>query len=228
MDKHQFKKGARKIMDPVVAALTTMGVPPVMVTLVGLAFSLYGALVVARGSLALGGVFLLLSGLCDVLDGDLARRRGLASRFGAFLDSTLDRVAEFAYFAGMLYYIVDRPGQFSDFVFVITVVALTGSVMTSYARARAEGLGYGCAVGIMERPERLALLTLGLFLGYRVLVVVLTVLAITTVYTFIQRIVHVQREAAADDRPPEPVPAPATDPDPASDPGPGSSDTPSN
>jgi CDP-diacylglycerol--glycerol-3-phosphate 3-phosphatidyltransferase len=228
MNKHQFKNGARKIMNPVVAALTTMGVPPVMVTLFGLAFSLYGALVVAKGSLALGGVFLLLSGLCDVLDGDLARRRGLASRFGAFLDSTLDRVAEFAYFAGMLYYIVDRPGQFSDFVFVITVIALTGSVMTSYARARAEGLGYGCTVGIMERPERLALLTLGLFLGYRVLVVVLTFLAVTTVYTFVQRIVHVQREAAAEDRQVEPVPDPAPDPEPAPEPGPESSDTPSN
>jgi CDP-diacylglycerol---glycerol-3-phosphate 3-phosphatidyltransferase len=214
MNKQQFKKTSRKILDPVVSMLKTLGVPPVMVTLFGLIFSLYGAMVVARGSLALGGVFLLLSGLCDILDGDLARRRGMASRFGAFLDSTLDRVAEFAYFGGMLYYIVDRTGQFSDFVFIITVIALTGSVMTSYARARAEGLGYECAVGIMERPERLALLTLGLFLGYRVLVVVLTVLAVTTTYTFIQRILHVHRVAGADSRPLESLAVPEPDPDP--------------
>jgi CDP-diacylglycerol--glycerol-3-phosphate 3-phosphatidyltransferase len=222
MDKQQFKKTSRKTLDPIVSMLKSMGVPPVMVTLFGLIFSLYGALVVAKGSLALGGVFLLLSGLCDVLDGDLARRRGMASRFGAFLDSTLDRVAEFAYFGGMLYYIVDRTGQFSDFVFVITVIALTGSVMTSYARARAEGLGYECAVGIMERPERIALLTLGLFLGYRVLVVVLTILAITTTYTFVQRILHVHRVAGADTRPLESLAAPTPGPDPDPD----STDTP--
>jgi CDP-diacylglycerol--glycerol-3-phosphate 3-phosphatidyltransferase len=143
----------------------------------------------------------LLSGLCDVLDGDVARRRGLASRFGAFLDSTLDRVAEFAFFGGMLYYFVHRPGGASDFVFLITVIALTGSVLTSYARARAEGLGYECTVGIMERPERIAALTVGLLLGYRVLTIVLTVLAIATTYTFLQRIIHVYRAASIDNRP---------------------------
>ena len=85
-----------------------------------------------------------------------------------------------------------------------------------YARARAEGLGYECAVGIMERPERLALLTLGLFLGYRVLVIVLTVLAVTTTYTFIQRILHVHRVAGADNRPLESLAAPEPEPDPES------------
>jgi CDP-diacylglycerol--glycerol-3-phosphate 3-phosphatidyltransferase len=212
MNKRDFKNYSRRILDPVVTVLASLGVPPILVSLFGLVFSLYGALVVASGSLALGGVFLLLSGLCDVLDGDLARRRGVASRFGAFLDSTLDRIAEFAFFGGLLYYIANRPGGYSDFVFVITIVALTGSVITSYARARAEGLGYECTVGIMERPERVALLTLGLFLGYRVLTAVLTILAITTVYTSVQRIIHVYRVSSADDRPletPEPARAEA-------------------
>jgi CDP-diacylglycerol--glycerol-3-phosphate 3-phosphatidyltransferase len=216
MDKHEFKNYSRRILDPVVTWLASMNVPPLLVSLFGLAFSLYGALVVARGSLALGGVFLLLSGLCDVLDGDLARRRGVAGRLGAFLDSTLDRVAEFAYFGGFLYYVVNRPGGYSDFVFVMTLVALTGSVLTSYARARAEGLGFECTVGIMERPERIALLSVGLFLGYRVLSIVLTVLAITTTYTFVQRILHVHRVATAADRPQEtdspPTPEPQTNP----------------
>jgi CDP-diacylglycerol--glycerol-3-phosphate 3-phosphatidyltransferase len=216
MDKREFKNYARRILDPVVTWLASMNVPPLLVSLFGLAFSLYGALVVARGSLALGGVFLLLSGLCDVLDGDLARRRGVAGRFGAFLDSTLDRVAEFAYFGGFLYYIVNRPGGYSDFMFVVTLVALTGSVLTSYARARAEGLGFECTVGIMERPERIALLSVGLFLGYRVLSIVLTVLAITTTYTFVQRILHVHRVATAADRPQEtdspPTPEPQANP----------------
>ncbi len=216
MDKREFKNYARRILDPVVTWLASMSVPPLLVSLFGLAFSLYGALVVARGSLALGGVFLLLSGLCDVLDGDLARRRGVASRFGAFLDSTLDRVAEFAYFCGFLYYIVNRPGGYSDFMFVVTLVALTGSVLTSYVRARAEGLGFECTVGIMERPERIAVLSVGLFLGYRVLSIVLTLLAITTTYTFVQRILHVHRVATAADQPQEtdspPTPEPRTNP----------------
>lgn len=220
MNKREFKSHARKILEPVVSILTSLGVPPVLVSLFGLAFSLYGALVVARGSLALGGVFLLLSGFCDVLDGDLARRRGLASRLGAFLDSTLDRVAEFAYFGGFLYYFVNRPGGGSDFIFVVTLIALTGSVLTSYARARAEGLGYECTVGIMERPERIALLAVGLFLGSRVLTAVLVVLAITTTYTFIQRIVHVYRVSSADARPfDQSAPAPPLEPaTPAPDP----------
>jgi CDP-diacylglycerol--glycerol-3-phosphate 3-phosphatidyltransferase len=221
MDKREFKSYARKILDPIVSLLTALGVPPILVSIGGLALSIYGAVLVARGQLALGGVFMLLSGLCDVLDGDLARRRGLASRFGAFLDSTLDRVAEFAFFGGFLYYMVHRFGGPNDFVFVVTIVALTGSVMTSYARARAEGLGYDCTVGIMERPERIAALTLGLFLGYRVLTVILVVLAVTTMYTFFQRIIHVYRVSSADNRPLDtPAPTPTPDPVPENDPAP--------
>jgi len=219
MEKREVKDYARKFLDPIVSVLTSMGVSPVLVSILGLALSLYGAIVVARGHLALGGVFLLLSGLCDVLDGDLARRRGMASRFGAFLDSTLDRVAEFGFFGGFLYYLIHRPGGGSDVVFVITITALTGSVMTSYARARAEGLGYECTVGIMERPERIAALTLGLLLGYRVLTVILAGLAVTTMYTFLQRIIHVHRVASADDRPLEtPTPEPAPEPNPSNEP----------
>jgi CDP-diacylglycerol--glycerol-3-phosphate 3-phosphatidyltransferase len=210
MNKHDFKQRFRRVLDPVVSVLTSLGVPPMLISLIGLVLSLYGALVVASGSLALGGVFLLLSGLCDVLDGSLARRRGLASRFGAFLDSTLDRVAEFAFFGGFLFYVVHRPGGGSNFVFVITLVVLAGSVLTSYARARAEGLGYECTVGIMERPERIAALTIGLILGYRALAVIMTLLAIATMYTFIQRILHVHRVASADTRPFD-TPAPTED-----------------
>ncbi|MGD8413634.1 MAG: CDP-alcohol phosphatidyltransferase family protein [Candidatus Latescibacterota bacterium] len=214
MEKREFKLYARKILDPVVSVLTSLGVPPLLVSLVGLLLSVYGAVVVARGQLALGGLFLLLSGLCDVLDGDLARRRGMASRFGAFLDSTLDRVAEFAFFGGFLYYLIHRPGGPGDFVFVVTITALTGSVMTSYARARAEGLGYDCTVGIMERPERIAALTLGLLLGYRAMIVILTALAGATMYTFLQRILHVRRVSTADDRPVEsPTPEPPAEAD---------------
>lgn len=195
MTKKDFKARARRILDPVVTLLGALGVPPFLVSIIGLGFSLYGAVVVANGELFLGAVFLLLSGACDVLDGDLARRRNEVSRFGAFIDSTFDRVSEFAYFSGILLLTVNRVGGFTDWQVVVIMTALAGSVLTSYARARAEGLGMECTVGVMERPERIALLLVGLLLGYRILMAVMVVLAVTSVYTFIQRVVHVHRTA---------------------------------
>jgi CDP-diacylglycerol--glycerol-3-phosphate 3-phosphatidyltransferase len=152
--------------------------------------------VVAKGSLLAGGIFLLLAGLCDVLDGDLARRLNRASRFGAFIDSTLDRVSEFVLFGGVLMYVVRRPNDYPLYEPVVVLLALMGSVLTSYARARAEGLGIECKVGVMERPERLGLLALGLILGHRFLMAVMMLLAVTSLFTVVQRILHVHRASA--------------------------------
>lgn len=193
MDRHALKMRARSALDPLVGALSALRVPPLLVSLAGVAVSVYGAMVVADGGLLLGGVLLLVAGICDVIDGDLARRAGTPSRFGAFIDSTLDRVAEFAYFGGIAVYIVNRPGGFSDYELAVVFVALAGSVLTSYARARAEGIGVACTVGAVGRPERVALLALGLLLGYRVLFVVLNLIAIASMYTFVQRVIHVHR-----------------------------------
>lgn len=211
MTKQDLKTSARRILHPVVSALDTVGVPPFLVSVFGLAFSLYGAVVVANGRLFQAAVFLLLSGLCDVIDGDLARRRNAVSRFGAFIDSTFDRVTEFAYFTGILLLTVNRG--FHDWQVVVIMVALAGSVLTSYARARAEGLDIPCTVGIMERPERIALLLVGLLLGYRVLLAVMTILAVTSVYTFIQRIAHVHRYVRDERAGEEPTEAPDTSSD---------------
>jgi len=164
--------------------------------------SLYGAVVVAEGSLFTGGVFLLLSSLCDVIDGDLARRRNSASRFGAFIDSTFDRVTEFAYFGAIVFYLVNRPDGFRNYELVVVLVALAGSVLTSYARARAEGIGCDCKVGILERPERMTLFIAGLVFGYRILQPVMFVIAAASMFTFIQRILHVHRVAGVDPEPP--------------------------
>lgn len=193
MTKKDLQNGARKFMNPVVSLLASLGVPPMLVSMFGVAFSLYGAIVLADGSLFMGGVFLIISGLCDVLDGDLARRNNRTSTFGAFIDSTLDRVSEFAYFGAIIIYIVNRPGGFTNYEITIVMVALAGSVLTSYARARAEGVGLECKVGIMERPERIVLLLVGLFLGYRVLMIVMFILAVTSMFTFLQRVFHVYR-----------------------------------
>jgi CDP-diacylglycerol--glycerol-3-phosphate 3-phosphatidyltransferase len=199
MDKRAFQHSARKVLEPIVNALASFGISPMLVSAFGLAFSIWGAVVVARGSLLGGGIFLIIAGLCDVLDGDLARRLGRASNFGAFIDSLLDRVSEFAYFGGVLIYLFRSPNDVPVYEPVVILVALMGSVLTSYARARAEGLGIECKVGVMERPERIGLLALGLILGYKFLMAVMMLLAATTMITVVQRIRHVQRASAAQD-----------------------------
>jgi CDP-diacylglycerol--glycerol-3-phosphate 3-phosphatidyltransferase len=195
MDKRSLQHSARKVLEPIVNALASFGISPMLVTMFGLAFSIWGAIVLARGSLMGGAIFLIIAGLCDVIDGDLARRLGRASSFGAFIDSFLDRVSEFAYYGGILIFLFRSPNDVPVYEPVVILVALMGSVLTSYARARAEGLGIECKVGVMERPERIGLLALGLILGYKFLMAVMMLLAATTMVTVVQRIHHVQKES---------------------------------
>jgi CDP-diacylglycerol--glycerol-3-phosphate 3-phosphatidyltransferase len=199
MDKRAVQHSARRALDPVVSLLVSLRVSPMLVSAFGVVFSLWGAAVVARGSLLGGGVFLLFAGVCDVLDGDLARRLGQASQFGAFIDSLLDRVSEFAYYGGILMFVFRDRNDVPIYEPVVILVALMGSILTSYARARAEGLGIECKVGVMERPERIALLAIGLIAGYKFLMAVMILLAVTTLVTVVQRVRHVRRESRARD-----------------------------
>ncbi|MCX5753980.1 MAG: CDP-alcohol phosphatidyltransferase family protein [Candidatus Krumholzibacteria bacterium] len=191
-DRATIKNRLRRLLDPCVSLLVKAGVPPLGVTIAGLILSFAGAFAIARGELIAGGVLLIVSGVCDTLDGSLARRSGKESVFGAFIDSTIDRVAELAYFGALIMYYVSREGG-GRFAVPLVVAALAGSFLTSYTRARAEGLGIDCRVGLLERPERVALLVLGLLLGRTALFVVIACLAVLTLVTTIQRIVHVHR-----------------------------------
>ena len=193
MNKQVIKTKARGILNPIVSALTALGLPPILISILGLALSLYGAVLLVGGSLFRSGILLLLAGLCDVIDGAVARARNMTSRFGAFIDSTFDRITEFAYFGAILLYFINRSDGFNVVAITAAFIALSGSVLTSYARARAEGLGLSCTVGAFERPERVTLLVLGLLLGRRVLIVVLVVLSIASMFTFLQRIFHVYK-----------------------------------
>ena len=181
IDKSIIKERFRGIMSPVVDILDSLGVTPMGVSYAGLALSVLGALFAGAGLLVAGGIILIVASLCDSLDGSLARKTGKASTFGAFFDSNADRVSEFTYFA-----------------------ALAGSFLTSYSRARAEGLGLECSVGILERPERIVLLAAGLLFGGRILDAVMILLAILSIYTFIQRVLHV-RKITDGGQPPEEV-----------------------
>jgi CDP-diacylglycerol--glycerol-3-phosphate 3-phosphatidyltransferase len=199
MDKRAVQHTARRVLDPVINFLASMHISPMLVSAFGVVLSLWGAVVVARGSLLGGGIFLILAGVCDVLDGDLARKLGRASSFGAFIDSLLDRVSELAFYGGILMFVFRDRNDVPIYEPVVILLALMGSILTSYARARAEGIGIECKVGVMERPERIALMALGLIAGYKFLLAVMMLLAVTTLVTVVQRVRHVQRVAAARD-----------------------------
>jgi len=175
---------------PLVRALARVKIPPNAVSLLGFIGIGLAGLVIALGHVGWGGVLLLIFGPLDAVDGLLARKTNQASTFGAFLDSTLDRYAEIALFLGLTYYFL-KQGSFLGVI--LSFLTLTGSLMVSYARARAEGLGLSCKVGLFTRFERLLVLTVGLLTGF--VIPVLAILSLLTHYTALQRILHVYRRS---------------------------------
>jgi CDP-diacylglycerol--glycerol-3-phosphate 3-phosphatidyltransferase len=135
------------------------------------------------------GIVFLFAGCCDMLDGALARRAQQSTKWGAFLDSTLDRVSEGIVLAAIAYLFASQ-GQSLDAALV--VLALLGSLLVSYTRARAESLGVDCRVGLLSRPERIILVALGLF--FDVLSYAIYIMLALTVFTIIQRVVYTYRE----------------------------------
>jgi len=192
--KSRVKEIARSIVGPLADGLAAAGVSPNHLTLAGLVFSGAAGAAAATGRLRLGAVLLILGGVCDMLDGAVARRHGHVTRFGAFLDSTVDRASEMVFFAGVaLYYHHAEP---SGLYLVLSVLALGGSFLISYARARAEGLGLSCEVGLLERPERLVLIIAALLVGPVGLKAVLWILTPLAYFTSWQRIAHVRAETS--------------------------------
>ena len=149
------------------------------------------------GSFLWAGVVLFIGGSCDVLDGHLARITDQKSVFGALLDSTLDRYAEIVVFIGIVtYYLYNAPPDPLNEVWVIVAVTgLTGSLMVSYVRARAEGLGQECKVGLMQRPERVICLGVGALLGEMFLSVALVLIAVVSNLTAVLRLYHIWKQA---------------------------------
>jgi CDP-diacylglycerol---glycerol-3-phosphate 3-phosphatidyltransferase len=191
MDMTNWKDGARERLRPVILTLDRWGFSPLAVTLTGLVICLLGAWLVAEGRLFWGTIIFLLGSAFDMFDGGLARLQGTVSRRGAFLDSVLDRFGEAAYLIGVaIWWMEKQPDNWQRAV-ILVLVTLFGSLVTSYVRARAEGVGETCYVGILQRTERIILLGAGALLGRHVLYGVLWVLAILTLVTTVQRILHV-------------------------------------
>lgn len=172
------------------------GFSPNALTLLGLALNTVVAVVIASGHPAAGGVLLLLASAFDMLDGAVARATDTVTRFGGFFDSTLDRYSETVVFLGVLVYLLDTPDARLGSLLVFA--SAVGSLMISYARARAETAGYGASVGILPRPERVVLLAVCLLLGRPLWA--LWVLAILTHVTAAMRILHVWK-ASQEPRP---------------------------
>ena len=204
MGMAEIRQGFRAVVRPLVHALDRLGVSPLGVTLAGLAFSAAAAVVIAGGRLRLGALLLMLGAGLDMVDGDLARLQGRASKQGAFLDSNLDRLAEAFVFLGLLWFYLTALPQPRPVTAMLAMAAVVGSLTTSYARARAEGLGTTCGEGLLQRPERMVLLLVGLLLGWRGLEWIIGVLAVLSLTTTVQRIIHVSRKLAVEapaDRP---------------------------
>lgn len=189
------RKHLSPLLDPLVDALARTGVSPNALTFAGFLLNVVAGVLIAVGQPFWGGVVMAVIGMpFDAVDGAVARKLGKQTKFGAFFDSTLDRLAEGALLAGLGYYFAARGDALSV---VVTFAALVGSFMVSYTRARAEGLGLECKVGLFSRFGRFLLLTAGLLLSPvfpESLVVLVWALAVLTAYTTIERIVHVYRE----------------------------------
>ncbi len=164
-------------------------VNPNLLTVLGALISLIAAAALAFGWFIAGGVLVLAGGACDLVDGVIARHHGMATRFGAFLDSTLDRLADMALLLGIaMYYVLEgEPG-----VVLLAGYTLVSSVLVSYAQAKAELVVPGFRVGLMERAERVGILALGALLG--LMVPALWIIAIGSTITLIQRFALAYRE----------------------------------
>jgi CDP-diacylglycerol---glycerol-3-phosphate 3-phosphatidyltransferase len=195
----RIQQQARRVAELVVRPLASIGLTPNVATFLGLLLNGVTAVVLAAGFLRIGGVLALFAGLFDMVDGALARVQDKKTTFGAFLDSTLDRYSEGLVLLGVLLYVVTWPPSVTRmWVVALTYVAALSSLMVSYTKARAEGLGLECKIGLMARPERVLLLAAGLIIGGSGLLLwTMAALAATSTYTAVERIVHVWRLLAS-------------------------------
>ena len=181
---------AYRITSPIVRILSKSGITPNTLTFTNLALNIVAAYVIATGHFLPGGVLILGSGLFDLLDGALARFTKQTTKFGAVLDSTVDRISEAATLCGLLIWYVPQEAATLEIVLILAV--LIGSFLVSYIRARAEGLGWQCQVGLFTRAERVIVLAIGLLINQ--ILVALCILAVFVFVTVVQRLVYVWKQ----------------------------------
>ncbi|MDP9205792.1 MAG: CDP-alcohol phosphatidyltransferase family protein [Gemmatimonadota bacterium] len=192
------KKGALRVIEPAISFLARHNVSPNAITTVGTLLTVSAGVVYATGHIMTAGWIMGATAFFDVLDGEVARRTGRSTVFGAFYDSTLDRVADGALMAGLTVFYATNPAHHNIYMVVICLVGIIGTFLVSYTRARAESLGIDAKVGVMQRPERIVLLSapqalFGLFWNGWVLIGIIILLTVTAWITAVQRIAFVHR-----------------------------------
>ncbi|NPA51478.1 MAG: CDP-alcohol phosphatidyltransferase family protein [Aquificae bacterium] len=175
-----------KTISPIIDIFYKINITPNFLTILGLVITGIGSFFIAIGSFFTAGILILIGNLCDAVDGALARKYQKSSKFGAFLDSVVDRYSDFLPFAASVFYFHSKP-----YMLLLSVFAIAGSFLVSYSKARAEGLGIECNVGILERPERSTILIVSLLTGYLEIGIVL--IAVGSHITALQRIFYVYK-----------------------------------
>jgi phosphatidylinositol phosphate synthase len=188
-----------QLMRPVGRVVARGHIHPNVITVLGVVIQAFGSWEILRGHLMIASIATLVSGVADILDGAVAKARGVTSRFGALLDSTTDRLSDALFFLPIawLYAVApDKPGREQHWVAALALVALVAAFLVSYIKARAEALGYECNVGIAERLERWIVMVLTLF--FDVLPLGVAILAAASLVTAVQRLAHVHKQAISE------------------------------
>jgi CDP-diacylglycerol--glycerol-3-phosphate 3-phosphatidyltransferase len=191
-----IKTGYVRLLEPLAALLVRHDVNPNLITTFGTVCSIIGGCIYGSGHIRTGGWWLGVTALFDVLDGTVARRTGRSSAFGAFYDSTLDRIADGAVMSGLAFFYATSTQHGNVPMIAVCLVGLLGGFLVSYTRARAEALGVDAKVGFMQRPERVVLLSapqafFGLALDGWILAAIIVSLTVTSWATAIHRIIAV-------------------------------------
>ncbi len=188
MISDKIGQGAQVPLKPIVKVITLLRVKPNHLTFLGFVMSIFTAYAFARGQFQMAGVVLIIAGLLDMVDGMVARTLNATTSFGAFFDSIMDRYSDFIIYLGLIIWY----GQQDRMGYVVLVgVVIMGSVLTSYARARAECLIAKCNVGFLERPERIVLLIIG---SFYFMDPVLWVIAVLSNWTVVHRILYTRAQ----------------------------------
>ena len=193
-----LKKGALRTIEPAISFLARHNVSPNAITTVGTVLTIAAGVVYGTGHIMTAGWLMGVTAFFDVVDGEVARRTGRSTVFGAFYDSTLDRVADGALMAGLTVFYATNVIHHNIYMVVVCLLGMIGTFVVSYTRARAESLGIDAKVGVMQRPERIVLLSapqafFGLFWNGWVLMGIIVLLSVTAWITAVQRIAFVHR-----------------------------------
>jgi CDP-diacylglycerol--glycerol-3-phosphate 3-phosphatidyltransferase len=193
LNKHVVN-GFLAVIEPIARLLINLKVHPHVITFAGLFLSILAFNFFRQGLFFYAGLVVILAGICDVLDGRLARDTKTISKFGALMDSTIDRYSEVLMFLGIAMFFHDKQ----SYIVYLIIFAITGSFMVSYTRARAEGLGMECKIGLMQRPERVTYLAIGSLLGsipktrYIFLILTIWFIAVFANITVVQRVIFIR------------------------------------